>query len=176
MSVDTPGGLVGNPEYCDPAHPQTVSLLGYQDGKLGTRPASYRNWLYACADGSRWTIKQYVADNVSAYVLYSSHVTPQVDRVLAAIAASAQLPAAYEPLRLSDLGIVRTLTVAAGTYHLTLDRVVRGPTGLINDSPQTYGYSVPAGTVLHGQLLHVGDLVELNTNGTIVTHAQVDAA
>jgi hypothetical protein len=134
MSVDTPGGLVSNPEYCDPAHPQTVSLLGYQDSKMGTRPADYRNWLYACADGTRWPIEQYVADNAPGYVLYSSHATAAVHTVITNIAKTAQLPAITAPLRLSDFGIVRTLTATAGGDQITLDRVVRGTTRIINNN------------------------------------------
>ena len=174
MSVDTPGGLVGNPEYCDPAHSQTVSLVGYQDSKIGARSADYRHWLYVCADGSQWPVEQYVADNVPGYVLYSSHATAAVHAVLTGIAQTAQLPGGTAPLRLSDFGIVRTVTAATGGYQITLDRVVRGTSGLINNNPQTYGYAVPAAAVVPGQSLKVGDLVELATNGTAVTHLQVD--
>ncbi len=174
MSVDTPGGLVGNPEYCDPAQSQTVSLVGYQDSQLGARFADYRIWLYVCADGSRWPVEQYVADNAPGYVLYSSHATAAVHAVLTGIAQTAQLPAITAPLRLSDLGIVRTVTAGAGGYQITVDRVVRGTSGLINNNPQTYPYDVPAAAVLPGQSLKVGDLVELATNGTTVTHLQVD--
>lgn len=93
LTVDTPGGLAGNPEYCDPAHPQTISLLGKQESTLGARPASYRNWLYACADGTRWPVEQYVVATAPAYVLYSSHATPAVHALMTNIAKTAQLPA-----------------------------------------------------------------------------------
>ena len=131
--VDLPGGTVGNPEYCAAPQPQTVSLLGYQDSKLGNRPASYRHWLYVCGNGNRWPIEQYVANNVPGYILYSSHATPAVHAVLTAIAKSAQLPAISAPLRLSDFGIVRAVSATAGGFHVTLDRVVLGTAGLIND-------------------------------------------
>jgi hypothetical protein len=175
MSVDTPGGLLSNPEYCDPAHPQTVSLLGYQDSTFGTRPASYRDWLYACANGTRWPVEQYVADNAPGYILYSSHATPAVHAVLTQIAKTAQLPAISAPLRLSDFGYVRSVTAIAGGHRITVDRVVRGVNGLINDSPQTFSYDVPSAAVPHGETLQVGDLVLVNTNGTAVTRAQITA-
>jgi hypothetical protein len=175
MSVDTPDGMLSNPEYCDPRQTQTVRLLDYQDRKLGTRPASYRDWLYSCADGSRWPVEQYVADNAPAVVLYSSHSTPAVHAVLTQIAKTAQLPAISAPLRLSDLGYVRSVTAIAGGHRITLDRVVRSPGGLINDSPQTYVYDVPAAAVPNGETLQAGDLVQVNTNGTGVTRAAITA-
>lgn len=171
--VDLPGGLVGNPEFCAAPQPQTVSLLGYQDSTFGARAASYRHWLYACGDGSRWPIEQYVANNAPGFILYSSHATPAVHAVLTEIAKTAELPTVSASLRLSDFGIVRSLNTIAGGFHITLDRVVLGTASLINDSTQTYAYNVATGALLHGQTMHVGDTVLLNTNGSAVTTAEV---
>lgn len=175
LSVDTPGGLLGNPDYCPAPDSQTVSLLRYEDTTFGARPADYRDWLYTCHDGTSWPVEQYVADNAPGYVLYSSHATSSVHAVLTDIAKTAQLPTISAPLRLSDLGIIRTLIATAGGYRLTLDRVVRGPNGLINNNPQTYAYDVPTAAIPNRETLQVGDLVQIITNGTAVTRAEKTA-
>jgi hypothetical protein len=168
LSVDTPGGLVSNPEYCDPGHSQTKVLLDYSDTALGTRPADYRRWLFICADGTQWPVEQYVADNAPGFVLYSAHATAQVHEIMAEIAKTAQLPPISSPLRLSDFGIARSVTKTGSSYHVLVDRVVQGIPDLINNNPQTYAYDVPASAIL-GKAPTVGSLVELTTNGVDVT-------
>ena len=169
LSVDTPGGLVSNPEYCDPGASQTSVLLDDSDSALGTRPADYRRWLFVCKDGTQWPIEQYVADNVPGYVLFSAHATAQVHEIVAEIARTAQLPAISAPLRLSDFGIVRSVTKSGSGYRILIDRVVQGIPSLINNNPQTYAYDVPATAILGGKPPTVGSLVELTTNGVDVT-------
>ena len=97
ISVSTPGGLVGNPEYCNPAQSQTVSLVTQQLRPFGIRLSDYRDWLYSCADGTRWPIEQYVASAAPAFVLYSSHATPAVHSVITQIARTASLPPTTTP-------------------------------------------------------------------------------
>ena len=166
----------GQPGVLRPARSLRRSACSdYQDSTLGTRPASYRDWLYACADGSRWPVEQYVADNAPAVVLYSSHATPAVHAVLTQIAKTAQLPAISAPLRLSDLGIrAQHDRHCRRSAHHARSRRPQCPTGLINDSPQTYAYDVPTAAVPNGADMHVGGLVQLNTNGTAVTRSTAD--
>jgi hypothetical protein len=87
---------------------------------------------------------------------------------MAQIARTAELPPISAPLRLSEFGIVRSVTKSGNTYHLLIDRVVQGIPGLINNNPRTYAYDVPASVVL-GKVPMVGSLVELATNGVDVT-------
>jgi hypothetical protein len=168
MSVDTPGGLVSNPEYCGPGGGVTNDLLAYSDTELGTRPADYRRWLFVCKDGTQWPIEQYVADNAPGYVLFSAHATAEMHGIMAEIARTAQLPAISAPLRLSDFGVLRSLTSAGGYYHILIDRVVQGIPGIINNNPQTYAYDVPAGVWPAGRTPKVGSLVGVSTDGTVV--------
>ena len=169
LSVDTPGGMVGNPEFCSPQLAGTRSLLDYADTTFGTRPADYRRWLFECADGTHWSVEQYVADNAPGYVLSSSHATAAVHDIMKRIAGTAQLPAISRPLRLSDFGYVRSVSQSGDTYHVQLDRVVQGIPDVINNNPQTYGYDVPASALLAGKVPKVGALAQLQTNGVAVT-------
>ena len=168
ISVDTPGGLVSNPEYCGVGGGATTDLLDYSDTYIGTRPADQRRWLFICKDGSQVSIEQYVADNAPGYVLFSSHATAEVHGIMADIAKTAELPEISAPLRLSDFGIVRSVEPTAGGYHVLVDRVVQGVGGIINNNPQTYPYDVPA-ALLGGQAPKVGSLIGLTTNGAVVT-------
>lgn len=172
MSVDTPGGLVSNPQFCGPGGISRNYPLGYADSALGTRPADYRRWPFVCKDGTRWSVEQYVADNAPGYVLYSAHATPAVHAVLAQVAKTAKLPAIAAPLRLSDFGILRSVQPHAGGYGITIDRVVQGIGGLINNNLRTYAYTVPAAAIPGGHVPPVGSLVQLTTNGTVVTSLQ----
>jgi hypothetical protein len=170
LSVDTEGGIVSNPEYCGPGDQGTGTLVSYSDSKLGNRPADYRHWLFVCNDGKRWPIEQYVADNAPGYILFSDQADPTIHAALTSIAKSAVLPAMSGPLRLADLGIVRTMTpLAGGGYHITLDRVVRGLPGLINNNPATYPYDLPAASRPGGGPPRVGALIEVFTDGKKVT-------
>ncbi len=92
LSPDTPGGLVGNPEFCDPRQPQAVSLLTQANADLGGRRAAYRVWRYSCLDGTRRTVEQYVTSAAPGYVLYSSQATSTVHSGMTQIARTAQLP------------------------------------------------------------------------------------
>jgi hypothetical protein len=174
FSVDNPGGLIGNPEFCSPGDMTTDQLLDYQDRQLGDRPADFRQWLFVCTDGTRWPVEQYIADNYPGYILYSDHADASVHAVMADIAETAKLPAATSSLRLSDFGILRSVTAQSGGYHVTLDRVIRGIPDLINNNPATYAYDIPTSVLLAGQIPKVGDRVELNTNGTTGGYFVID--
>ena len=146
---------------------ETDSLLAYADTQFGNRPADYRRWLFVCKDGTRSQVEQYVADNAPGYVLYSEHASDDVHTVMAQIAESAQLPEISAPRRLSDHGIVRSVSPIAGGYRIAIDRVVQGTDGVINNNPQTYEYDVPPAAVSGGPP-QIGKLVDLATNGTVV--------
>lgn len=177
VSVDTEGGIESNPQYCGPGFQGTGSLLSYADSKLGNRPADYRRWLFNCNDGKRWQIEHYVADNAPGYILFSEHADLATHAALTSIAQSAVLPAMSGPLRLSDLGIVRTMTpLAGGGYHITVDRVVRGMKGLINNNPATYPYDVGPTAYPGGAPPRVGALINVFTNGTTVTSYELPPA
>jgi hypothetical protein len=62
--------------------------------------------------------------------------------------------------------------VTGGGYRITLDRVVRSTTGLINNNPTTYSYDVPAASVPGGQPPRVGALINVFTDGKRVTGYQ----
>ena len=169
LSVDTPGGYVSNPEFCGAGQDASDQLLAYRDSQLGDRPADYRQWLFVCKDGTRWPVEQYVADNSPSFILYSSHADATVHDVMTTVAATAQLPGITAPLRLSEFGIIRTLSGYAGGYHVAVDRVVQGIPGLINNNPETYSYDVPERLLTPQDNPKIGDLVQLNTDGTAVT-------
>ena len=168
MSGDTPGGLATNPEFCPAPQSQTVTLQGYLDRKFGARNSTYRNWHYACQDGSSWQVEQYAAMDVPSYVLYSSHATPAVHTVLTSIAKTAQLPPISGPLPLWDLGILRNAVATTGGYHVWIERVLRTPTGTVSAN-QFYETGVPTAAIPRGFTFRIGDLIELNTNGVGVT-------
>jgi hypothetical protein len=94
VSVDTPGGYVSNPEYCDPRQPQTITQKFRADTTFGNRSAVNHRWLYSCADGTSFPVEQYVVPDAPGYVLYSSQATSAVNAVMTDIAQSIQLPAA----------------------------------------------------------------------------------
>jgi hypothetical protein len=177
LSVDTEGGIESNPQYCGPGFQGTGSLLSYADSKLGDRPADYRRWLFSCNHGKRWQVEQYVADNAPGFILFSAYADAATHAALMSIAQSAVLPAMSGPLRLSDLGIVRTMTpLAGGGYHITVDRVVRGMKGLINNNPATYPYDVGPANYAGGAPPRVGALINVFTNGTTVTSYELPPA
>jgi hypothetical protein len=169
LSVDTVGGIVSNPEQCMAGHYATDELVSYADSMLGNRPADYRRWLFVCTDGKRWPIEQYVADNAQGFILVGQ-ADPATRAALTSIAQSAVLPAMSGPLRLSDLGIVRTVTrLPSGAFSISLDRVVQGTNGLINNSTTTYQYDVPPPSGPGAQPPRVGALINVFTNGTTST-------
>jgi hypothetical protein len=169
LSVDTTGGQISNPEWCGQTK-SDVTLQDYGDRLFGGRAADYRRWLWACPDGSSWAIEQYVVDNNPGFILFSDRSDATVHNAMTDIAASSKLPAARSQLRLSDFGILRSITPDAHGYHVTLDRVIQGYPGLINNNPATYAYDVPNSVITASRATpEVGRLVTICTDGTIVT-------
>jgi hypothetical protein len=176
LSVDTTGGEIGNPNWCGQSK-SDVTLQDHGDRSLGGRVADYRRWLWACQDGTRWPIEQYVVDNDPGYILFSDRSDVTVHNAMTDIAASSRLPAAQSQLRLSDFGILRSVRPDAGGYNVTLDRVIEGDPGLINDNPATYSYNVPTSVIsASGHTPEVGRLVTICTDGTTVTSYYDDGA
>lgn len=175
MSVDTQGGIVSNPEYCRGYPYSAGQLLEYRDTMLGNRPADYRRWLFVCKDGTRWPIEQYVADNVQSFVLFSDQADSTIHAALTFIAQSAVLPAISGPLRRSDFGFARSVTpLTGGGYRVTIDRVVQGTDGVINNNPATYPYDIPAAAVHEArEAPQVGGLINIFTDGYSVTGYQL---
>jgi len=78
------------------------------------------------------------------------------------------------PLRLEDLGILRAvMPLPDGSYHVTLDRVVRSTTDLINNNPATYSYDIPTAALTPGHPPTIGALIDIFTNGKQVTGYQL---
>jgi hypothetical protein len=141
------------------------------DHKLGDRVVAHRTWFYVCQDGSRRQIEQYVADYAPAFVLYSSQATATVSAEMAAIAKTAAVPAAASRWPLSIFAVVGEVNPAQGGVHVKVQWAIRGPAGpiLVNRYDE---YGVPTSALPSGQSFHVGDRVELHTNGSAVTSVQ----
>ena len=140
------------------------------DKTFGGVAAEWRRWHYSCPSGKSYDIEQYEVLTAPAYVLSTRSGTGADHGALTSIAQHSRLPRPSAPLRLYDVGYVRTLTKTAGGYRVELDRVVYDRGAVVNQNPTTYSYVVPKGaTTGDGNIVPKrGQLVEIRTNGSTV--------
>lgn len=166
VDTDTEGGYASDPHYCDNGV-YLSSTVQSSDVDFGGRASDHRRWVRTCHNGDRYRIEQYVVATGPGYILWSETADDQISAVLAQLVATATLPAQTSAVRYYDQGYVRSITPAAGGVRISLDRVVPGSGGLVNNNPRTYDYFVPQSAKPAG--LHVGELISLFTDGSQVT-------
>jgi LPXTG-motif cell wall-anchored protein len=165
FDVDLPGVLLPSRPPCLASGVTSERLLEYADTVFGGRWADHRRWEFGCHDGGVQQVEQYVVNNEPGYIAFSQHADAAIHAVLAQLAATSRLPAAYRALRYSDFGIVRSLSHHPDGYHLALDRVVDSAGTLINSNPATLPYVVPDIAIRSKRPIVVGDAVLLTTDG-----------
>lgn len=166
VDVDYQGGYLSQPQYCPPQD-ESFSSARSAEVSFGGRTADFRRFDYRCPSGKQWRIEQYVVASGPGYILSSLTADDRISAAMAQIVAGATLPARTSAVRYYDHGYIRSITPVAGGARITLDRVVPGPDGPVNDNPQTYGYFVPQSAKPDG--LRVGELISLFTDGSQVT-------
>jgi hypothetical protein len=173
LATEIEGGFVANPEYC--GRESTGGETFAADTRdFGGRSAQWRRWVITCRPTPRtWRIEQYVVPTGPGFVLFSAQATGAVREAMTSIVGSAQLPAQVAPLRLTDVGYVRSVARRPDGVHITLDRVATdGGRKVINPSTRTYAYVVPTRQFDNGGYngpLGVGSRVYIGSNGTRVT-------
>ncbi|MEO7285573.1 MAG: hypothetical protein ABI140_01500 [Jatrophihabitantaceae bacterium] len=169
LQVDNQGGLYGNPHYCPPAGAVRSGTVESADTSFGDRAADYRHWHLDCPDGQQVELEQYVVATGPGYILFSSHANAAMHSVMASIARTASLPASTSAVRFNDHGYLRDVRQVSGGYLLSIDRVVPGSSGYVNNNPATYDYLIPTETYLSQYSKPaVGQLVEVYTDGSKV--------
>jgi hypothetical protein len=183
LDVDIEGGYLSNPEYCfgDPTYVKTNHTLDAADVRLfGGRSAEYRAWTHTCTNPATVIhVEMYEVAYAPAWILYSELADTYVSAVMNWVAQHSVLPAQTRPLRLQDLGYLRSVKTVGTNYVIALDRVYSNPSstaGEINNASTTYEYAIPVSlTDVNGTKIAaptVGDRVLIATNGFSVTSYQ----
>lgn len=100
--------------------------------------------------------------------MFSERADSAVQDAMTSIAAKSTLPGATAALRYMDRGYLRSSTVTADGVQITLDRAIDAVGGIVNDDPQTYEYVIPQ-ALFDAAGVQVGDVVTLDTDGSVVT-------
>ena len=141
VDVETEGGYLSNPAYCDAADgPQKRVLNEAADVALGGRTADYRFWTWTCGDRKVHDIAQYVVAEPGGVRLY-------------------------------DQGLVRSIVAAGDGYDLSIDRTVGSSVNeWTNSNPATYAYHLSTSVLPQGAPVPAkGSPVQLFSDGVKVT-------
>lgn len=173
VDVETEGGYLSNPAYCDAADgPQKRVLNEAADVALGGRTADYRFWTWTCGDRKVHDIAQYVVAAPVGYILSSEKADAGTRAAMTFIAANSVLPPA-EPggVRLYDQGLVRSIVAAGDGYDLSIDRTVGSSVNeWTNSNPATYAYHLSTSALPQGAPVPAkGSPVQLFSDGVKVT-------
>ena len=183
LDVDVEGGWLSNPSYCtgDAKYAQATHKLDIADVRtFGGRSAEYRAWTHTCTATEVVHVEMYEVAYAPAWILFSDQADSYVSAVMGWVAQHSMLPAQTLPLRLQDLGYVRSVKTVGTSYVIALDRVyanVYATPAEINNAATTYEYTLPVSfTDAGGTRItapKVGDRVFLTTNGSAVTSYSV---
>ncbi len=157
LDSDTDGGFESNPQFCGPGATARTTAA---DTTWGGRAADFRTAAYDCGVTTAW----YVVPTWPAYVMHTEHATPVVRDAMATVARDSVLPARSRPVRLTEFGVVTSVTPVKGGHRVVVDRAVRAHDGTIrNSNPATYAYTVPTLPRCDGSdaALRPGDRVKL---------------
>jgi hypothetical protein len=140
------------------------------DATVGGSAAEFRAFTADCLKG---TWEQWTVPTAPGVILVRSYADPATEPAARYVVAHAQLPAPRSALRLTDRGIIRSVTNAADGVHIALDRVTRiEPGGDQNLNPATYNYVLPANLKINspmatGGSLTAAQLVQLAAGHTV---------
>lgn len=145
---------------------------------FGGRAADFRRFRFSCLTPvPRLTVRpaEYIVATDPGFIIYSPNPDADLVALMRTVAHSATLPAQDLPLRLSDIGIVRTATRNPDqSWTVTIERVIwDGAGGYAIPDTSTYTYRIPK--VAWTSVTYVGPPVEqvirLNSNGQRVLNA-----
>ncbi len=163
LDADIDGGFESKPQHCEAG--DTATLTKAATVTWGGREAELRAMSYPCGVKTA----TYVVPTWPSYVMYSDAATDDVRAAMATVARQSQLPAQSRPVRLTDFGVVESISPVSGGYRVVIDRAILTPgSRLRNDSRTTYTYTVTnLGTCRHSDAqLSSGELVKLaSTDG-----------
>jgi hypothetical protein len=161
VDVDINGGWVSNSPTCYHFDSEQTG-----DRQFGGRAADWRRWRVSC--GSRdLLIEQYVVATGPGYILYSDWTDPTVHDVMTGIVTRSSMPRQTSALRLMDRGYIRSVDRTASGVRISIDRVVSGINGVVNNNPATYKYVIPT-AMFDSAGVQVGSLVVVHTDGVTV--------
>jgi len=149
---------------------QSVKTVLATNAMVGGQPAEYRSFTGACFKG---TWEQWTVPTAPGVIITRSYADPATEQAALYAVTNAQLPGPRSQLRLSDRGIIRSVTSEADGAHIELDRVTRlEQGGNSNTNPATYSYVLPANLQIRAatsdlEPLSVQQLIQL-ANGTTV--------
>jgi hypothetical protein len=166
IDVDVAGGYSSSPAFCGTTSSTAQEQTG--DRQFGGRSADWRYWSISCGDGTSVKVEQYVVATGPGFVMFSEKADPAVRDAMTSIAARSTLPSSTAALRYMDRGYLRSSTVTADGVQITLDRAIDAAGGIVNDDRQTYDYVIPQ-ALFDAAGVQVGDLVTLDTDGSVVT-------
>jgi hypothetical protein len=118
------------------------------DAPIQGRPGEYRRFVNGCTG----TESELWATMSAPQVVFWHPITRESSSaVAAAVVGSAQLPVVTDERRQFDEGYITHMSVSAGHYRVTIDRVVVSVDGTIIDhNPATYSYPLEGGYATTG--------------------------
>ena len=150
--------VIGDGNMCGSAGalPRTVKTVQASDATVGGFAAEFRAFTGGCFKG---TWEQWTVPTAPGVILTRSYAAPATEQAARYVVAHAQLPGPRSALRLTDRGIIRSVTNAADGVHITLDRVTRlEQGGNQNVNPATYSYVLPANLKINSPMATQGSL------------------
>jgi hypothetical protein len=132
------------PDNC--AQPRTTT--DESDAPIQGRPAEYRRFVDPCTG----VTSELWATMSAPQVVFWHPITQQSSPTVAAAAvASARLPVVTDGRRQFDEGYVTGMSLVAGHYRITINRVVESADGTIIDhNPATYSYALDGYVAMGG--------------------------
>jgi hypothetical protein len=164
--------VIGQDALCGSGQgPGGVRSVDAENATVGGQPAEYRSYTGDCFKG---TWEHWVVPTAPAVVITRSQADPSTEDAARHAVENAVLPGPRSPLRLGDLGIIRSVDSQADGVHIALDRVNR-PEGAAptNTNSATYPYVLPSDLLISAAMsvdqkpLTVQDLVQLANGKTV---------
>ena len=148
-----------------------VRSVDARNATVGDQQAEYRSYTGDCFKG---TWEHWVVPTAPAVVITRSQADPATEAAAQYAVAHASLPGPRSPLRLGDLGVIRSVDSQPDGVHISLDRVNRPEGGApTNTNSATYPYVLPSNLLINAAMsvdqkpLTVQDLVQLANGKTV---------
>jgi len=163
--------VIGDGNMCgSSSNAPKVTTVQAINTTVGGQLAEYRSYTGECFKG---TWEQWTVPTAPGVIITRSYADPATEQAALYAVTNAQLPGPRSQLRLSDRGIIRSVTTEADGVHIELDRVTRlEQGGISNTNPVTYSYVLPANLQISAdtadlKMLTVQQLVQLANGKTV---------
>jgi hypothetical protein len=165
--------VIGDGNMCGSAGAaaDAVKTVQATNVPIDGQQAEYRSYTGGCESG---TYEQWVVPTAPGVIFTRHDVGPDTDAAALYAVTHAVLPGPRSPLRLDDVGVIRSVTPVAGGVRIDLDRVTMlEQGGTTNTNTATYSYvlasNLQIGSPTSADLkpLTVQDLVQLASGKSV---------